>query len=165
MMANTHQTQEGLIESLQLDRARFQHITNNVSAVEQEKPFSPEGWSIKDFLAHMAHWKNAAHAVLVAYTHDQPLPPVVPSGDEPNAERRVAYSPLSLTEAKAFWEETHQQLIDLIGDELEDARLNEEVRAPWSEEDTLTTCDLVTDMCGHDAEHMDFIEKYFTIPE
>jgi hypothetical protein len=164
-MANIHYTQESLIASLQLDHARFQQITNKVSAADQEKPFSPEGWSIKDFIAHMAHWKNAAHAVLVAFTHDQPLPAVVPSGDEPNAEQRQAYMSLSLAEAKAFWEETHQQLIDLIADELDDARLGEEVRAPWSDEDTLTACDLVSDMCGHDAEHMDFIEQYFTIPE
>lgn len=162
-MANTHQTQEGLIESLRLDRTRFQHITNNLSTDEQEKPFSPEGWSIKDFIAHMAHWKKAAHALLVAYTHDQPLPPVEPSGDEPNAERRQCYSTLTLDEAQAFWEETNQQFIDLLADELDDARLSEEVRAPWSDDDTLTVCDLVADMCGHDAEHMDFIEQYFTI--
>jgi hypothetical protein len=164
-MANTHHTQENLIEALRLDRARIQHITTNLSAVDLEKPFSPEGWSIKDFLAHMAHWKNAAHALLVAYTHDQPLPAVEPSGDEPNAERRQAYSTLTLADAKAFWEETNQHFIDLVADELDDERLSEEVRAPWSEDDTLTACDLVADMCGHDAEHMDFIEHYFTIRE
>ncbi len=106
-MADTQITQEGLAESLRLDQKRFEHITQSPSETEQVTPFTPEGWSVKDFLTHMAHWKQAAHAFLVAFVHDQPLPAFIASGNEANATQQQIFASLSLQAAQSFWQETH----------------------------------------------------------
>ncbi|MHB8597427.1 MAG: DinB family protein [Ktedonobacteraceae bacterium] len=162
-MADTQITQEGLAESLRLDRKRFDRVTQSLSETEQVTPFTPEGWSVKDFLAHMAHWKQAAHAFLVAFVHDQPLPAFIESGDEANATQQQIYASLSLQEAHSFWQETHTHMLNLVVDELDKNRLTEEVHVPWDEEDTEQACGLVAEMCGHDGEHFALIEKHFKI--
>lgn len=159
-MAETPVTQETLIEDLNRDRTCLMDLLSKLNETEQQAPFTDEGWSVKDLLAHMAYWKKATHALLVAYTHDQPLPPVVPSGDEPNEAQREIYASLSLADALAFWEEYHTHLQHLVQDELTDDRLSEEVRTPWNEDETDTLCGLVEDICAHDAEHSDTIEGY-----
>jgi hypothetical protein len=162
-MADTQITQEGLAESLRLDQERFNLVTQKLSETGQVAPFTPEGWSVKDFLAHMAHWKQAAHAFLVAYVHDQPYPPFVESGDEANAKQQRIYASLSLPEAQSFWQETHTHMLHLVVDELDENHLHEEVRVPWNEEAMVSACELVADICGHDAEHFDLIEEHFKV--
>lgn len=162
-MADTQFTQEGLAESLRLDQERFNRVTQTLSETAQVTPFTSEGWSVKDFFAHMAHWKQAAHAFLVAFVHDQPLPAFVESGDEPNAKQQRIYSSLSLQEAQSFWQETHTHMLHLIVDELDADHLNAEVHVPWDEEAMASACELVADMCGHDAEHFDLIEGHFKL--
>lgn len=162
-MADTHITQEGLAESLRLDQKRFEHVIQSLSEIEQVTPFTPEGWSVKDFLAHMAHWKQAAHACLVAFVHDQPYPAVIESGDEANAEQQQIYASLSLQEAQSFWQATHTHMLHLVVDELDEHHLTEEVHVPWDEKDTEQACGLVAEMCGHDGEHFALIESYFNL--
>ena len=157
----TELTQEGLAEALRLDEERFNHLVRRLSDSDQSAPFTPEGWSVKDYFAHMAHWNQAAHAFLVAFVHDQPYPPAFDSGDEANAVAREQYASLSLQEAQNFWRETHTHLLHLIVDELDNERLSEEVRVPWDEHDTATACTLVADMCEHDGEHLTLIESHF----
>ncbi|GAC1378900.1 MAG: hypothetical protein NVS4B7_19850 [Ktedonobacteraceae bacterium] len=156
-------TQEGLLDLVKQDQGRFTEVVHQVSDTDQERPFTQAGWSVKDFIAHMAHWKKVMHALLVAYTHDQPLPPVEASGDEPNQFQRQEYASLSLSEVHAFWQETHTHLLHLIVDELDDKCLLEEVRAPWDEKDTLQIGHVIAEICGHDTEHLDFIGSYFRI--
>jgi hypothetical protein len=162
-MADTQVTQEGLAESLRLDQARYNRLIQTLSEAEQVTPFTPEGWSVKDFLAHMAHWKQAAHAFLVAYIHDQPLPTFIESGDEANAKQQRIYASLSLQQAQSFWQEAHTHLLHLVVDELDEDHLTGEVHVPWDEEGTAPACTLVAEMCGHDVEHLELIERHFKI--
>jgi len=99
---------------IQADHDRFERVIQHLSEEQQLRPISPEGWSVKDFLAHMAHWNAAAHAVLVAYLHYQPLPEVVPSGDEANAQIREQDSSRSLQEAQQYWQESHSHLLHML---------------------------------------------------
>jgi len=162
-MTDTQITQEDLAESLRLDQARFDNVTQSLSETEQVTPFTAEGWSVKDFLAHMAHWKQAAHAFLVAFVHDQPLPSVVESGDEANAIQQQIYASFSLQEAQSFWQETHTHILHLVVDELDKDHLTAEVHVPWDAEDTEQACTLVMQMCEHDVEHFEIIEGYFNL--
>ena len=100
--------------------------------------------------------------VIVAYIHDQPLPPVTPSGDKADEEAREMDKELSLPEVRNYWEETHMYLIHLVADYLDDRKLQEKARAPWAEA-TETLCEMVASMCEHDAEHFELIEQYFEI--
>jgi len=156
-------TQQDLLDSLQDDLARFQKLINRLNEEEQQIAFTPEGWSVKDFLAHMSHWKAATQKLIVAYMHDQPLPPVTPSGDKADAEAREIDKELSLPEVRNYWEETHLHLIHLVADELDDEKLQEEVRPPWEENVTQSLCSMVATICEHDAEHFEQIEQYFEI--
>ena len=119
-MATPLPTQQGLLDSFHESHMRFQELITPLNDEEQQIAITPEGWSVKDFLAHMSHWKAATQKLIVAYTHDQPLPPVTPSGDEANAEAREMDKALSLPAVRNYWEETHMHMIHLIADELDD---------------------------------------------
>ena len=164
-MATQLPRQQGLLDALQEDLARFQNLITRLSEEEQQVAFTPEGWSAKDFLAHMSHWKAATQKLLVAYTHDQPLPPAMPSGDEANAEAREMDKSLSLPQVRNYWEQTHEHFTHLVADELNDERLQEEVRPPWDENPPEKICDIVASICEHDAEHFALIEQYFEVSE
>jgi hypothetical protein len=158
-------TQASLIDALQSDLERFRIIVTHLDDEEQQVPFTPEDWSVKDFLAHMAHWKAATHSLLVAYLHNQPLPPVTPSGDEANEQDRQANSLLPLPQVRTYWEEVHERLQHLVVDDLDDKTLAEVVRVPWDANDTEPIALIVASMCNHDAEHFDLIEQYFEVTE
>ncbi len=164
-MAIGRPTQQSILDSLQEDYTRFQRLVNHLSDEEQQIAFTPEGLSARDYLAHMAHWKAATLKLIVAYTHDQPLPPVMPSGDEANAEAREMDKGLSLPQVRNNWEETHLSFTHLVADELDDEKLQEEVHPPWDENPPMPLCTIIADICGHDAEHFELIEQYFEIPD
>ncbi|GAC1355149.1 MAG: hypothetical protein NVS4B11_27590 [Ktedonobacteraceae bacterium] len=152
-------TQESLLESLKRDHDRFNILVHRLSEEQQLAPISPEGWSVKDFLAHTAHWKAAAHALLVAYTHDQPLPDVTPSGNEVNVEMRHQDGKRPLHSVHAYWEEFHTHLLHLVVDELDDKRLAETVRPPWGGDEE-AICVIVAEIIEHDREHFLLIERF-----
>jgi hypothetical protein len=156
-------TQQGLLDAFQDDHARFQKLIIQLNEENQQIAITPEGWSFKDFLSHMSHWKAATLKLIVAYTHDQPLPPVTPSGDKADAEAREMDKELSLPQVRNYWEETHMHLTHVIVDELDDAKLQEEVRPPWDENTTEPLCTILASICEHDAEHFEVIEQYFEI--
>ncbi len=151
-------TQESLLESLKRDHDRFNILISKLSEEQQLAPISPEGWSVKDFLAHMAHWKAVTHALLVAYTHDQPLPDVTPEGDEVNAEMREQDATRSLQDVHTYWEDFHTHLLHLMVDELDDKRLAETVRPPWGGDEE-AICVIVADIIEHDRDHFLLIER------
>lgn len=156
-------TQQDLLDSFQIAHTRFQKLINQLNEEQQQFAFSPEGWSVKDFLSHMSHWKAATQKLIVAFIHDQPLPPVTPTGDEANAEVREMDKVLTLPEVRNYWDETHMHLTHLISDELDDHKLQAEVRPPWEDHITDTLCNIVASICEHDDEHFALIEQYFEI--
>ena len=151
-------TQESLLESLQRDADRFDILVSRVSEEQQLAPIQPEWWSVKDFLAHMAHWKAVTQALLVAYTHDQPLPEVTPSGDEVNEEMRQQDASRSLQDVHTYWKDYHTHLTHLVVDELDDKKLAETVRPPWDGDDE-RVCVIVAEIIEHDREHFLLIER------
>ncbi len=162
-MAKPHPTQQGLLDALQDNHARYRKLITRLTEEEQQTPFTPQGWSAKDFLAHMSHWKAATQKLIVAYTHDQPLPPETHSGDQGNAEAYEVYKSLSLPQVRNSWEETHQLITHLVADELDDSRLLEEVPPPWNLDSVEQLCAMVASICDHDVEHFELIEQYFEI--
>jgi hypothetical protein len=162
-MAAQHPTQQDILDALNDDHERFQRLVTSLSEEEQQIAFTPEGWSVKDFLSHMSHWKAATQRLIVAYTHDQPLPPVMPSGDRANAEARETDKVLPLPQVRNYWEETHMHFIHLVADELDDKKLQEEARLPWEDNTTAPLCTMIAYICEHDAEHFELIDQYFEI--
>lgn len=156
-------TQQELLEAFQDNHERFLKLIAQLNEEQQQTPFTPEGWSVKDLLSHMSHWKAATLKLIVAYTHYQPLPPVTLSGAEANEEAREMDKALSLPEVRNYWEETHMHFTHVIADVLDDKKLQEEVSPPWDEEVTEPLCSIVVSICGHDQKHLEVIEQYFEI--
>ena len=156
-------TQQVLLDAFQDNHERFLKLINLLDEEQQQIAFTPEGWSVKDLLSHMSHWKAATLKLIVAYTHDQPLPPVTLSGDRANAEALQIDRELPLPQVRNYWEETHMHFIHVIADVLDDKKLQEEVRTPWDEGTTESMCSIVATICEHDEEHFELIEQYFEI--
>jgi hypothetical protein len=163
ILANSHPTQQDLLDLFQDGYARYQKLLHHLTDEEQQIAFTPEGRSVKDFLAHTSHWKAATHKLIVAYTRDQPLPPETPSGDLGNALAHEVDKSLSLPYVRNYWEETHLLMTRLISDELDDNKLLEEVPPPWNQSTTEVLSDMVASICEHDDEHFELIEQYFEI--
>jgi hypothetical protein len=159
----TQPTQQDLLDAFQDNHERFLMLINHLNEEQQQISFTPQGWSVKDFLSHMTHWKAATLKLIVAYTHYQPLPPVTPSGDEANAEAREMDKVLPLPNVRNYWEETHMHFTHVIADVLDNNKLLEEVRPPWDEGVMESLCSIVASICGHDEEHLELIEQYFEI--
>lgn len=156
-------TQQDLLDAFQDNHERFLKLINHLNEELQQTPFTPEGWSVKDFISHMSHWKAATLKLIVAYIHYQPLPPVTPSGDEANAEAREMDKELSLPLVRNYWEETHMHFTHVIADVLDDKKLQDEVHPPWDDGITQSICSIVAEICEHDQEHFELIEQYFEI--
>jgi hypothetical protein len=156
-------TQQDLLDAFQENHERFLKLINHLDEEQQQIAFTPEGWSVKDFISHMSHWKAATLKLIVAYTHDQPLPPVTPSGYQADAEAREMDKELPLPRVRNYWEETHTHFTHVIADVLDDKKLQEEVRTPWDEDITEPLCSIVASICEHDDEHLELIEQYFEI--
>jgi hypothetical protein len=156
-------TRQDLLDAFQDDHERFLKLINHLNEEQQQIAFTPEGWSVKDFLSHMSHWKAATLKLIVAYTHDQPLPPITPLGEEANAEAREMDQELPLPKVRNYWEETHMHFTHVVADVLDDNKLQEVVRPPWDEGVTESLCSIVASICAHDDEHFELIEQYFEI--
>jgi hypothetical protein len=87
----------------------------------------------------------------------------MPRSDQANEEAREMDREVSLPQARNYWEETHMHFIHLVADELDDKKLQEEVRSPWDEHITERLCTMIASICEHDAEHFELIEQYFEI--
>ncbi|HYT37406.1 MAG TPA: DinB family protein [Ktedonobacteraceae bacterium] len=160
-MTTQQPTQQDFLDAFQNNHAHFLKLINRLNEEQQQIAFTPSGWSVKDFLSHMSHWKAATLKLIVAYTHYQPLPPVTPSGDAANAEAREMDKELPLPKVRNYWEETHMHFTHVISDVLDDNKLQEEVRPPWDEGVTESLCSIVASICDHDEEHFELIEQYF----
>jgi hypothetical protein len=162
-LANTHPTQQDLLDQFQDGYARYQKLLHHLTDEDQQTAFTTEGRSVKDFLAHMSHWKAATHKLIVAYTRDQPLPPETPSGDHANTEACELDKSLSLPQVRNYWEEVHLLMTRLVSDELDDKKLLEEVPPPWNQSISEPISAIVSSICEHDDKHFELIEQYFEI--
>jgi hypothetical protein len=154
-------TQADLLALIRRDHSHFTVLTTRLSDGQQTQSFTQEGWSCQDFLDHMIAWNTALNLTLLAYLRHQPWPPIVPGGDEANAERRQACIGRSLEESRRRWEEVHAELQLLVQERLDDTRLMDSVRVLWDEEDTETIGGLIAEMMEHDREHFDLIRQHW----
>jgi uncharacterized damage-inducible protein DinB len=63
MTEQTVQTKADLLHHLSADRAQLEQVITGLSEEELTKP-GPEGWSVKDHLAHIIAWEKSGLALL-----------------------------------------------------------------------------------------------------
>jgi hypothetical protein len=54
-------------------------------------------------------------------------------------------------------------LTHLLADELDDEKLQDEMRPPWDGTTSEPLSTMIASICEHDAEHFELIEQYFEI--
>ena len=150
---------DALVLLFQKDQQRFHDLVQHQGPEALQRPFTPEGWSAKDFIAHMTHWKRGTLARVVAYLHSQPLPPALPIGHEANATQRQLEVDSTLQEVIDEWNTIHVHLQHLLAQQLNESNITEEISATWDESEQIPICSLLEEMYKHDTEHLDLIEQ------
>ncbi len=67
-------TKIDLTETIQQEWQKLANHLSKIPAAKWEIPYSPENWSVKDILAHIAAWEQVAIDILAAVRTKSPLP-------------------------------------------------------------------------------------------
>ncbi len=109
------------------------------------------GWTIKQFLAHLAGWDDACVIACKAYERGDVPAVAAPRGsDVYNAQTVAEREALSLKQIINEYEQARSQWIELVR-EMKPEMLAGIMPAPWGQ--TLTVADLIKGMAGHELEH------------
>jgi hypothetical protein len=149
-----------VIDRVQIDWAALEYLVSGLSLDRLETP-GPDGWSVKDHLAHMGEWERALVAVLDHRPQHEgfALPADIP--DDIDALNGILYQrsrDLSMSEVQANSRRAHAELLSALG-KLTDADIHKPVTefgaAPT---DTRRLLDKIAgDTYAHYAEHTGWI--------
>ncbi len=145
-------------------RAGTEALDRLLAGVGQEALIAPgpEGWSVKDHLAHLAAWRRKTLAALAGRPEHEALgvdQAMVESGDETgiNAVLQRQAQGVSLAEALADYRNVTAELLRFV-ENLPEDRLLEPYR-PNNPDSTLRIIDVIPgNSYEHDLEHKPWIE-------
>jgi hypothetical protein len=113
-------TKEALLKRIDQAFTELQRVTRSFDAEAAAKPLGESAWTFKDILLHIAGWEE----IFVRFHHGgEPLDQVivmegaeyrVTSFDAINEHLFMLNQALSLDQAKARLEETHQRLLEIL---------------------------------------------------
>lgn len=136
-----------LFEMLDAGRSRMREV---VSQVQRDQSIYPP-WTIKEVLAHIAGWDDAATASLLAHAHGiAPATPAIRGVDYYNAQTVAERSALDFDHVQREWESSRDALKKAIL-ETSDERLQQPLVLPWG--GTGTVEQLVQTFAEHEREH------------
>lgn len=147
-----------LIEKILHARQQLNQVLGGLTPQQLTAP-GPEGWSVKDHLAHLAVWARKEIAVLEGRSADEGLG--LPPGsheslgfDEINATLRERSQALSLEETLAELGASHTALLRAV-QALPDEKLSQPARPganfTWAQS-------IAGNSCDHDEEHTQWIK-------
>jgi uncharacterized protein (TIGR03083 family) len=159
------QTKADLLRHLTADRQALEEVINGRSDAELTRP-GPEGWSVKDHLAHIAAWERSGLALLAGESR----PAAVGLSDElfaegeddvVNDEVRKRDADKSLAEVLAEFRRVRASTIAAVT-----ALSDEDLRRPYSyyqpndpdNSQTPVIETLVGNSSEHDVEHTEWIK-------
>jgi hypothetical protein len=118
-------TLEATIDRVQIEWAALEYVVSGLSVDELERP-GPEGWSVKDHLAHIGAWDAALAAVLARRPEAEGfgLDPAAFDGiDALNDALYQRSRSLSMDEVQAAARRAHAEMLAALG-HLSDADLD-----------------------------------------
>ncbi len=160
-MVTSSSYQETLLDLLQQSHDRFVVQMGKLSDQDKLRPFTYEGWSIKDFVSHLSYWKQGVCDSISAYLRGEPFPPALPDGDTANEVQRQLHHQETLASIFQEWQTVHSRLYHLVQHELKESQLSQPIRPPWNEHDLQPIGKLVEEIYNHDMEHFDLVEDHF----
>ena len=126
-MSDIQVTKAEMLRRIEEGYKSFNQLISTWTDEQLTKP-GPEGWSVKDHLAHLAAWEAGIVALLrkenlwEAMGVDKDVLSKIEDEDEQNALIHDHDQHLSLAEVRAAFEDAHQQLVSTIN-KLTDADL------------------------------------------
>lgn len=146
---------------LKANRQQHQAMKAHLTPADWQKPISPEGWSGKDYLAHIAHWDGLALQCIHARLAEAPAPvfPFIAS-DEQNERWRIEDSSKPLDTVHAWLGGTFDTYQRVLTEHDEEA-LQQQLGMPWNASAQHTIIWLIEHMAEHEKEHLSYIESFF----
>ncbi len=116
-MAAETVTQAGLAEEAHAIWTAIRAAAYALSDEQIERPNTVGVWSGRDVIVHIANWEEAATRAIRDLDAGMALDPVHSSGadlDAWNEEHVAPYRAISLIEAKGYFEQAHNALLEAI---------------------------------------------------
>ena len=158
---------ETILEQLTSELETWQSLITPLTEEQATVPGLPNGWSVKDLLAHLMAWQQVTRARLEAALQDRkPVLPAWLEGADPdgddvdplNARIYDAYRGQSWEDIYEVWQQTFRAVVSL-GERLPENNLVSEGQYPW-----LNGYPLIAVLEGtydhHRADHLPTLRAY-----
>ena len=157
-------THAEVIELIRRERSALESTLSRLSETQMQQPFKENGWTVKDFLAHITAWEQR----LVQWTRES-LQGITPQRPAPgmtwdNLDRLNEMTYLEardrpLDEVQAEYRRSHEQVLKLVG-ELTQEDLFDPQRFAWRNGDPMWHM-VAANTWWHDREHNETIKSQF----
>ena len=160
MGASSPESATEVIDRVQIEWAALEDVVSRLSVVQLSAP-GPEGWAVRDHLAHIGEWERALAAVLAGRPQHEGfgLPSPKPEAiDELNDVLYRRHRDEPIAEVQAFARRAHADLLAVLH-QLTDADLPKTVADLGGDaSDTQTVADRIAgDSYAHYREHVVWI--------
>jgi hypothetical protein len=151
-----------LIDRVQIDWAALEYTVAGLSLHELTTP-GPQGWSVKDHLAHIAEWESATGAVLARRPQHEGFSLPADHPKDLDALNEVLYQrnrDLPIHEVQAKARRAHAEIIAALG-RLSDADVGSTIAEYGSDpaDDRRLQDKIACDTYAHYAEHVGWIKE------
>ncbi len=153
------QTRAGILARIHVARARLEAAIAGADEQALNAP-GPDGWSVKDHLAHLAAWQRFILARLQGRPAHEVVgmdPAAFEAADEEgiNAALQARSHRQPLAGVRAEFQQTHQALLEAI-EQMPDAQL----AAPYAPAAEASWAEAIAgNSFGHDEQHLPWIER------
>jgi hypothetical protein len=165
MAEQTTQTKDELLHHLSTDRQQLEQAISGLSEEELTRP-GPEGWSVKDHLAHIVVWEKSGLALIAG--EDRAAAVGIDwdlyENGEPDVQNDVIYQQhkdRSLDDVLAEFRQVRAKTIEAVS-----ALSDDDLRKPYSayqpsdsDNETPVIDYIIGNSTEHDLEHLEWIEQ------
>jgi hypothetical protein len=155
-------THKEVMELIRHERAALEATLSQLSEAQMLEPLEPEGWTVKDFLAHIAIWEQRlvqwARESLQGLIPQRPAPGMTWDDlDRLNETNYLESRNRPLSEVQAEFGRSHEQVLQLMA-ELTQEDLFEPQRFAWRNGDPLWHM-VAANTWWHYREHNETLQK------
>ncbi len=149
-------TKQELLTEIHAGRERLEAALAPYDTAAIESTLLPNGWSLKDLLAHIAFWEQKAaeiyRALLRGDIPDTPDPANPDDVNRVNAQAYETYHRCPVSEVQRLEAAAYDDLLNLV-EKMPDADLFDPQRFPWLRGDPFAEW-IIGNTSGHYDEHL-----------
>jgi hypothetical protein len=162
------QTISELLGLIETEKAAFLRAVDGLSEQKLAAPVGPEGWAIKDHMAHLVAWQDGITALLRREPRWQAMglasaEELAGGFDAVNAKIQALHAGKSIAEIRAMLEDSHSRMVATL-QSMQDADLQRPYAdylsdAPADRRDDPIVGWISGNTFGHYAEHRPWVEE------